>query len=507
VARIVDGDVTRGRFVDDAAYGAFLLGALAEEKGDFDGALEQYAAVAEADGDDPEVWTSTARVRCRRDPKDPAADADLARALSIAPGYPPALVARELCDAQRARRSPSPGGDATLEALRLATADAAVAGDGDERRRRLARSLLESGHAAGWEGLAAWGLAHGDPTVAVRGLAGLAHAAPRHRFALGQWALDLAGRGQVTAARTLAAALLDAGGDRSPGDDATPAVAAPLVVRLAIDEAILGHDVAKVYARSARAHVGVELAAGRAWAIGAVALARDLVAPTLRADPSSAQARLVHDGAAGRAGARLLAAAHDHTLLADVGLPFARDVAAGDGPAAARRVVAMCGHELPIAGDALLTPIAVDLAIAGAVDEPALPSDARIELAARRGAPPDAALLDDAALDARHKLLGLALLRPTDPLTRSLADRMSAAAADDRLVAVAVVKIARAAKGPIPAAARARLESASAADPLAAAELVSLLAEEASPTALLHARKDLAALAKTPAERARSAAE
>jgi len=159
---------------------------------------------------------------------------------------------------------------------------------------------------------------------------------------------------------------------------------------------------------------------------------------------------------------------------------------------------------IPI-GDARLTPLAVALTIAGIVAEDALPADARIELAARRLVAPDAGDVASSALDERHALLGLALLRPTDPATREQAARLAGAAAEDPLVAVSLAKIAIARAEPVPPELRAILDALAPADPIVAAVVVGLAQHGGAPATVAHARKSLAALAKTPGERALAA--
>jgi len=175
-----------------------------------------------------------------------------------------------------------------------------------------------------------------------------------------------------------------------------------------------------------------------------------------------------------------------------------------EGVQAARRVVGYGGGVRLSAGDALMTPVAVELAVAGVMTEDSLPPDARIELAARRGASPDERDVLDAALDARHRLLGLALLHPTDPAARDDADRLAGAAAEDPLIAAAIAKIALARGEQVSQEARTRLETSASTDPIAAATLVDI--DHGGPSAALdRARARLAALARTPAEVARAA--
>ena len=513
VVRILDGRAVTGRFIPVAAYASFLAGALAEEKGDLDQAIVAYEAAASSDSHAPEIWTRLGLTRCRRDPKDPRARSALDEAMRQGAHFEPALVLRERCGHETGTttvQAETPDGDG-LSAL-AASADPADEADSEARRRAIeALTLTHGDRVAAWEALAAWGLAHGDSRLAVRGLIGLAQRSPGRRLALGKTAMALAGQGQLTAARELASALLDAPGDRSAGGEAGAPAALPRVARLAIDNALLAHDAPRALERSTRAHVGVEIAGGRAWLLGEPELARALVATTVKSDPSNLDALLIKEGASGRAATRLLADRSTKEaglpaapLAPEVALPFARDVLVTQDAAAARRVLAFGGGSHVPAGDALLTPVAVDLAIAGVIEEGALPSDARIELAARRFRAPLEADVLAADTDARHRLLGLALLRPNAVDTGALARQLASAVAEDPLVAASLAKIVTARHEALEAPARALLEQVAPGDPIAAGALLDLARTSGPPAALATARTRLAALARTPEERARA---
>jgi hypothetical protein len=506
--RVFDGRVAVGRYIPERAYAFFLAGALAEAGGtkpDLENALAHYEGAAQFDGNDPETWTRAARLRCALDPADGDADVELDRALRLAPAYPPALAARAACARTRAGAPAGPLVDDPLIAAEVPSTERAGLAV-DERRRLEALTLEHGDRVAAWETLEAWATAHGDASLAARAMVRLARLAPAERLRLGHAVVALAGAGHLFAAREVAAALLDAPGDRSSGGEAGPATSLPLVVALALDEALIRRDLPRVRARAERAHVEIAAAAGRAWAMGDAALARDLVALVVKADPEDPGARLVHEGAEGRAASHLIARGDGRpvgALAPEVALPFARQVLITEGPGAARRVVAAAGP-LPT-GDVLLTRVLVDLAVGGAAADESLPPDARIEVAARRGVPPLEVDLADATLDARHKLLALVLLHPTDATTDALAARLAPAAAEDPLVAVALARLhlIRGAPFVAEASTRARLESAAAADALVAAALVDLVAKDGPGPALTRAQHRLAGLAMTPAERAR----
>jgi hypothetical protein len=520
VVRVADGHVLQGRFIQPEAYGVFLLGALADEQGDMRTALGQYEKAASLDPDDAELWTRIGRTRCRIDPDDGESEAALAEALRLDPAYEPASAARAYC--ATLKREGRAAADEMARAQELdpqesTTREAPSGGTphppADVERRRLeALTLLHGDRAAAWDALAAWGLAHGDTALAVRGLVGAVRRSTARRMAVGRAAIAFAGAGHAVAARELSAALLDTDLDPDSAGSARDVASMPLVVRLALDDAVRARDTARVHARSVRAHLGLEIAAGRAWTAGNVGLAHELVRSTVKADPGNLPSRLVHEGTAGRARAGLLprAGARPGEVVAvapldpEVAIPFARDVLLTEGVQAARRVVGYGGGVRLSAGDALMTPVAVELAVAGVMTEDSLPPDARIELAARRGASPDERDVLDAALDARHRLLGLALLHPTDPAARDDADRLAGAAAEDPLIAAAIAKIALARGEQVSQEARTRLETSASTDPIAAATLVDI--DHGGPSAALdRARARLAALARTPAEVARAA--
>jgi hypothetical protein len=467
VARVVDGHLIEGRFIAPYAYEAFLRGALAEAEGDFRGALAAYEATEAIDPDDAEVSRRIARMQSRLDSHAP----------------------------------PPLDEPATTEVLVAGTSELPET----ERRRIEAVTLLHGDRIPAWEALAAWGMAHGDVALAVRGMMGVAARAPGRRLALAQSAVELAGRGYTAEARQLAGALLDV--DGADGGVGVSVAAIPLVARLALDDALLRRDASRVDARSVRAHVGMEVAAARAWISGDGRLARELLAATVKADPSNLAARLVSEGAAGRARSQLLtsSAEADGPLAPEVALPFARDVLQAEGNVAASRVLSFGGNTVVPSGDARLTPLAVELTISGVLAEERLPADARVELAARRLVLPNANDVAAGALDERHALLGLALLRPTDSVTREHAARLAGAAAEDPLVAVSLAKIALARGEPVSKELRAALDALAPADPIVAAVVLDLAKHAGPPAALVHARQRLAALAKTPAERALSA--
>jgi hypothetical protein len=254
--------------------------------------------------------------------------------------------------------------------------------------------------------------------------------------------------------------------------------------------------------RSARGHVPLDEVAGRALLMGNPEAARALAAPLAAADPRAIGARLVlaavardarADLAAAFRGARAPSAEVPFAAVA----PFVQRLAEAAGPEAARRFARALPTERLAPGDAVMARAAADLAAYGALDDAELPLDARIELAARRREPPPDP--PPGAVDARHELLALALLRPSDDATFALARRLAPAASRDALVAAALAKISLARGAPFDPG---RLATLDPSDPIAAAAALDVARKRGDARAIDPARARLTALARTPAERA-----
>jgi hypothetical protein len=504
VPRVVDGRVIEGNFVSDLAYAEFLRGAVAEAQADPDlpAALGHYRAAARADSSSPELWTRIARLRCRMEGGQ-GPEEDVAHALSLDPRYEPALALSRICDALHVARAGPPVDD---ESPLPALADPSSRPTDDAERRRLeALTLLHGDRVGAWEALATWGALHGDVLLEVRGLIGVAARAPGKRFSLAKEAVSLAGMGYRLEARALAVAVMDAPGDRSAGGMGPAPGSLPLVPRLAMDDALLRGDVEQVRRIVSRAHLPVAVAAGRALAMGKPELARDLTLLPTRADPADLASRLMRDAAEGRATSRSLPrGASDALLPPEVTLTFARQVLLSESVAAARQVLSLGGGAHPEGADSSLLPIAIELALAGVIADGELPAEARIELAARRGVPPEPADVEASGTDARHALLGRALASPSDPDVRERARRLAPAALEDAVVAVALARVALGGGESLPVDARSFLAAIAPGDALAAATLVDLATHGGTPAEVTHAKRELAALARTPAETARA---
>ena len=506
VMRVVDGRLVGGAYVEPEGYASFLRGAIADARSDTAQALAAYTDAASRDADDPEIWTRIGDVRCRVNAADPEIAHAVDRALRLDPEYEPALAVRARCgmahadpdEALNATRSAAAADPMAVEPqLLLARAESERAKAAQAHDRLLALTLVHRESTAAWDALASWARAHGDPMLAASALAEGVRLVPARKSDAARQALDMAGDGELLAARALAAAAVDA-----PG----PQVPAP-VARLAIDEALATGDADRARLRATRAHLGLDEVAARALLAQNPALARAIAAPLAEADSHAIGARMVlAAAAAGAHDRKALARAFDGALPSGAPVPmaalllFASVVADASNADDARRLVDAVPHESLLVGDALHSRLAADLAARGVLRDDSLPLDARIELAARRREPPPQ--VSEMAVDRRHYLLDLALLRPADPVTQSLARHLSAVAARDPLVAVALARIALAGSSAIDATSAAKLSALDPADPLSAAAALDLAKRGGDVGAIGPARARLTALARTPAERA-----
>jgi tetratricopeptide (TPR) repeat protein len=507
VVRVVDGRLVGGAYVEPEVYASFLRGAIAEASGDLPAALAAYQATADRDPSDPEVWTRIGDLRCRIRPADEAAERALGRALSIDAGYAPAWEARSRC---AALRDPVGGARIAAEAAARAAREdprgiapqlvlarvAEGAGDAAGARDRLvALTLVHKESLAAWEALAAWGRAHDDPFLVARALAEAVRHAPDERRALGERAVALAGEGETLAARLVASAVLDADGLR----------VSPAAARLALDAAIADGDVERVRVRAARGHIPLEEAAARALLFGDPRMARALAEPVAAADPRAVGARMVLAAAGADRDPLSLARVFQGAQPAAGDAPFAAIAAFAErlcdvvGADAARAFAAAAGGHAEL-GDPLVARAAAGLAARGVLDAASLPTDARIELAARqRTTPPEPR---EGEVDPRHRLLALALLRPRSPETIALARTLAPAARRDGMIASALAKIALAGGTPPDAALAGRLGEIDPRDPIAAAAALDVAKTGGDQRTIIPARARMTALARTPAERA-----
>jgi hypothetical protein len=524
VTRVMDGRVVVGRFIAPDAYARFLRGAMAEEAGQLPVALDEYTKAAALDEDDPEVWSRIGEVRCRLVPSDPSADVAFARARKADSNYGPLYEARGRCEATRGNDSSArvdqeqaayADPSAPLPQVLIARAEEDRVSAVKARDRLLALTLLEATSTAAWDALALWAGTHDDPVLVARALAEVSRLAPHRRWEIGARAVALAGDGELAAARALAGALLDAprkeGGDRSSGGEGPSPASHPLVARLAVDEALLRRDIGAARSRATCGHLGLDVVAGRALLLGDPGLASDLAEPVVLADPGATGARMVLAVAASRLGDRerfaralsrgLARGSAGGTVVAEALLPFARFVEAEASTEVARGLLDGFSPVALLPGDAIVTTVAVDLAARGVVKEAQLPLDARIELMARRSEPlPE---VHEGAVDARHLLFARALQDPLDrAATLALARRLAPAAADDPLIAVALVRLSLAEGGEPNGAALDRMLTVDPADPILAAAAFDVAKRSGDAQAIGPARARLTALARTPRERA-----
>jgi hypothetical protein len=293
VARVYDGKIVEGRYVSPDAYAAFLRGVLAEESGDYRGAIAAYGEALDEDESDPEIATRIAEARCKANPADPESDRWFAQALAKDPESASALAAKARCATARGRTEEAAQlaqRAAALDPSNVALAALAVRSSGDPAARERAIALTEAhaGHAAAWDALVQWGYAHKDAALVVRGLVGLVRVAPSRSGEVEKAATTLLAAGDAAQARTLAVAVADAPRElavRGPHD--------PIVARLAVDEALARGDRARALARATRGHVPLAELAARALLLDQRDVALAIATSVTSADPASSGAAMV----------------------------------------------------------------------------------------------------------------------------------------------------------------------------------------------------------------------
>lgn len=270
----------------------------------------------------------------------------------------------------------------------------------------------------------------------VASLAARARLGPSAREAAARAAEDLAGIGVLGAARSLAAAAVEASDQPLPREWA-------LAARLAVDEAIGRGELSLLEHRATRSRVGLEETAARALLAGRRDVARSLSFAEILADPGAFGARLVFAAAGG----------NDILRLPDSSGGGARPVSSAEwvaygqalqhvvGRDAARSALKAIRHDPLLAQDDRVVRAAVDLASRGIIEAEGLPATGEVELAVIRGRPyaQDAGVtaLDPAILDLRHRYLWLAYEAPSDRLARELGERLPKSSHNDPIVAAA----------------------------------------------------------------------
>jgi len=375
VSRVYDGKLVEEKYVTPDAYAAFLRGVLAEEAGDYKGAITAYQQALEEDDDDPEIWTRLGETRCRQAPNDAEADRAFARALKLDPASASAHAANARCLVARGRGDEAAAfaakaasldpGNVALEALHL-RAQAGVSSPSPAARERvLALTLAHREHAAAWDALVAWGRARRDPELLARGLEGLLRVAPSRSAEVEAGAVLLLEAGHLPLARRLAAAIADAPRDlevRGPRD--------ATVARLAVDEALARGVREAALARATRGHVPLAEVAARALLLDQKEIATSVVTAQIDADPNASGAQMVR---AALRTAPPTTAPRAPDVLARVtdrppeicALVFADRLAATAGNEVARDWLARITWTPMALRDPLATPLARDLTARG----------------------------------------------------------------------------------------------------------------------------------------------
>jgi len=534
VVRVYDGRPVEGAIVLPEQYATFLQGAMAEEQGDLSAALHAYEAASEMDPTDPEIWTRIGAVRCQKDPRDERARAAFGRAIHLDPEYAAAWSAQAKCDLLGGQDRAAMGRDAAkavefdpqatepqvilATSLAMESPSASKVGRGDAARDRLlALTLKQRTSTAAWRALGAWAKSHRDPALAARAYGEVAKISPAAHAEVAAVVVELAGAGELVAARSLAGTLVDARRATGAGPElrglARPTFNAEvgipsnrLVARLAVDDAVSMGDRDRVRSRAVSSHLALDVVAGRALLLGRPDMAREFAEPMVQADPRAAGARLVlailayeADDKAGLSRAFGVAggakSGGDMPVVAEAILPFLRVVSRAMGPEIARRVATALPCETIVAGDALVVPLSVALADSGALAPEALSADGRLELAIRRGESVTGSL---EALDARHRLLMLASTRPNSKEARALLLHMGACWVRDPLVAVAMGRMAVAGAVEVDASTPTRLAEVAPADLLLATTALELAQKHGDTAAARSIGAHLSAIATTP---------
>jgi hypothetical protein len=499
VERAYDGHVVQGRSVDPDAYAAFLTGAIAEASGNGREALTAYERAARLDSGGPETWTRVGAVRCALRPGDPGADDAFARALAIDPRYAGVWGAKARCAASRndpaatlvaARRAaeldPSADGANAL----LGRAGAALHDEGT-RDALVALTATARDRVAAWDALATWASSRGDVALWARALETLVAIAPARREAVARAAEELAGAGEIGAARSVAAAAAEAG-DGPMTEDRYP-----LAARLAVDEAIGRGNADAVRTRATRARVTLEEAGARALLAGQRDLARAIALEVTRADPGASGARLVLAACEGKDLVGAAAEGRRGASISGAGLAaFGAAIVHAVSPQDARATFAALRHAPLVAGDDRVVRPAVELASRGALDTGALPPDGIVEMAALRGGPSGEAfsLPDRSRLDVRHQFLAAALADPRGASTKDLGDRLARIVGTDPVVAAASALVEIASGAPIAPGAPRELLGRDPGDPLLAATALRLANKTGDSDVATRARATLTAI-------------
>ena len=525
VMRVVDGRTVVGPEVSAEAYAAALEGGRAAAAGELRPAAEALRRAADDGAGDGYLRALAAQATCEAG--QGAAGLDLARRARREPhGEAPGAVAEARCAAASGRRqdavrladealawrsAPDPEVEAWV--MRIATSASRRA----RGPRLYALTVEEPGAAAAWEALAAWAEDAGRPWTEARARGARALGSEGQTAEAAAAVARLARVGAVTAARHLAAALVD----HAPVRRWAPRGEVTLVEALAVDEALARGDGDEARRRASRGRMDPAELLARALLLrgdgASLPAAGDLLAALARSQPA---ARLAHLALRARAGdLRPLARLHDEgwTVVADAeGSAAPPTVPAAVAVVAARAAARVYGPEeaqalvrpLRIAsvrdGDDLVAKAAVDGVAHGRLPATLLSPDGEARLALRRGEPVDA------AARARHgprlsvpvALLTEVWAAPPEGRPRLVPALQSAAAVAP---ADGLLRVALALCGALgaPAEAAAALLAGHADEALAVAVAHRLAAESGAAPLVARATQLLAGLAATAEERAR----
>ncbi|HEX7664455.1 MAG TPA: hypothetical protein VF407_08095, partial [Polyangiaceae bacterium] len=376
VTRMTDGRTQEGRFIAPDAYSSYLRGAIAQARGDLKVAVAEYENAAKEDDADPEIWTRIAEVRCKIDPNDMQARYAIRRALLRDEDYGPAWVVRASCEIARgvdrvdveksAARAAEVDPTSTKAQAVLATVEDSRSAEA-ARARLVALTLAAGDDPEAWLALATWGEGHADADLQATALSRVAALSPTRWDQVAAAVVRLAGDGALRSARSIAGALADAQRRVGAHDAAErfTIAKAPLVARLAVDDAITNGDEAAARSRSTTGRVSLEEVAARAALLGQSAIAKNLVLAVSQSDPSNAIAKAALGALDPAITARL--APDDHAPAA-VAIAYAV-LHPNEAPAA----------DPIVPGDGLVEDRAALLVARGALARAALSADAAIE--------------------------------------------------------------------------------------------------------------------------------
>lgn len=422
VARVYHGETHIGRIVPPEAYAAFFEGSIAEAAGELDAAESAYLKVTELDPS-ALAWARIGAVRCTRRADDPGARWALARAAAIDPENVAVWEVRAKC-AEARGDDPVSSERLWRHAARLEPARPAIEqelADAESRResgRQIARARLvalaamrpDDGPAA--LALGRWALAHGEVDLAERGYRVALQTMPSAWGETRRVALGLADGGHEPVARRIAADLVDRSMPREPIENHTHAkvLRDRALARLAIDQAILDSDEARIWRRASATRTAIETASARAILVGRRALARRLLEPVVGARPCASRARPLlaltsEPERALEAWWRPDGCGIDVPTSAEIALAAWIDMPAGASP---KPDLGSVVHAFPRT-DPLLISVAARLVGRGVLGDRGLPPEVALEATLLRGGAAASLPKVKSIRTARHRILHAAM--------------------------------------------------------------------------------------------------